>query len=94
MGRNRYLLVSFYGSGPESRSLAFVRSNSNVSNVLDILDWITLVAHGMGQHAKSLKVQEWTRDCERLSGGSFRRTGQGNRGHAPREEACFWWLML
>lgn len=60
MGRNRYLLVRFYGSGPESPSLAFVRSKSNADNALDILDWITLVVHGMGQHAQSLKVQEWT----------------------------------
>lgn len=61
MGQNRYLLVRFYGSGPESLSLAFVRSNSNGSNALDILDWITLIVHGMGQHTKSLRVQEWTR---------------------------------
>ncbi|KAJ5939955.1 hypothetical protein N7516_000123 [Penicillium verrucosum] len=59
-GQNRYLHVRFYGSGPESLSLAFVRSNSNAGNALDTLNWITLVAHRIGQHAKSPKVQEWT----------------------------------
>lgn len=53
MGRNRYLHLRFYGSGPESPGLAFVRSNSSAGK-----DWITLVAHGIYQHAISLKVQE------------------------------------
>jgi hypothetical protein len=51
MGRNRYLHLRFYGSGLESPSLAFVRFNLNAGK-----DWITLVAHGIYQQAKSPKI--------------------------------------
>lgn len=30
----------------------------------------------------------WSVDCELFFDGNVRRTGQGNRGHVPREKAC------
>ena len=59
MGRNRYLQLKFYGSGPESPSLAFVCSIA--SSYLEVFDSIALAEHRVDQHAKSLNIKERTR---------------------------------
>ncbi|KAJ5955862.1 hypothetical protein N7501_010141 [Penicillium viridicatum] len=58
----------FYGSGPESPSLAFVCSNSIAGNALDILDWTTLVARGWSarQASQSPRVDEVKRNSSRF----------------------------